>query len=66
MLDFKADIETNRARLDYLVDPDAAAKEEQLAAMSIACDAVMRLAERHADFTASMARAEKDGRRRDD
>jgi formate C-acetyltransferase len=48
MLDFKADIAQSEASLDFEKDPEALDKREQLRAMAIACDAVMRFAERHA------------------
>jgi len=48
MLDFKADIACAEAMLDFELDPEALDKREQLQAMAIACDAVMRFAERHA------------------
>ena len=55
MLDFKADIATAEAALDFERDPEALDKREQLRAMSIACDAVMRFAERHADLAEAEA-----------
>jgi formate C-acetyltransferase len=50
MLDFKADIARHIASLDFEHDAEALDKREQLRAMSIACDAVIRFAERHADL----------------
>jgi len=47
MLDFKADIARAEAALDFERDPEALDKREQLRAMSIACDAVIRFAGRH-------------------
>ena len=55
MLDFKAAIATADAALDVEHDPEALDKREQLRAMSIACDAVVRFAERHADLAATEA-----------
>jgi formate C-acetyltransferase len=49
LLDFKADIARAREGLDYRSDPEAWAKTEELAAMDIACDAVLLFASRHAD-----------------
>ena len=64
MLDFKADIAKTEAALDFERDPEALDKREQLRAMSIACDAVMRFAERHAELAeAEAARAQDDARR---
>ena len=48
MLDFKKDIAEAIAALDFLNDPEAYDKREQLKAMDIACDAVILFAERHA------------------
>jgi formate C-acetyltransferase len=64
MLDFKADIAHAIAALDFEHDPEALDKREQLRAMSIACDAVMRFAERHADLAAVEALTTTDDSRR--
>ncbi len=64
MLDYKAEIATRRARLDYHNDPDATHRDEQLQAMSIACDAAIRFAERHAELAEELAEAEADPTRR--
>ena len=64
MLDFKADIARAIAALDFEKDPEALDKREQLRAMSIACDAVMRFAERHADLAAVEALTTTDDCRR--
>jgi len=58
MLDFKREIAQAMAALDFLGDPDAYAKREQLAAMSVACDAVILFAQRHAELAADMAARE--------
>lgn len=63
-LDLKKDIEASRARLDFINDPDATAKDEQLQGMAISCDAVVIFAERHAELAEKMAAEEKDERRR--
>jgi trans-4-hydroxy-L-proline dehydratase len=55
MLDFKADIACAEAMLDFELDPEALDKREQLQAMAIACDAVMRFAERHAELAEAEA-----------
>ncbi len=55
MLDFKADIACSLALLDFEKDPEALDKREQLRAMDIACDAIMRFAERHAELAESEA-----------
>jgi len=64
MLDYKAEIAAHRARLDWLTDPDATRKDEQLQAMDIACDAAIRFAGRHAELAESMAEREANERRR--
>ncbi len=55
MLDFKADIARAVAALDFAADPEAYEKREQLAAMDIACDALILFAERHAALAEKMA-----------
>ena len=60
----KKDIEEARAKLDFINDPDATAKDEQLQGMSISCDAVIIFAERHAELAEKMAAEEKDERRK--
>jgi formate C-acetyltransferase len=63
MLDFKAEIANRLATLDYLNDPRAADRKEQLTAMDIACDAAILFAERHADLAEAMAAKETDSTR---
>jgi excinuclease UvrABC nuclease subunit len=66
MLDFKADIAMAEAALDFERDPEALDKREQLHAMSISCDAVIRFAERHAELAeVEAARTKDDVRRRE-
>ena len=60
----RARIAAARAALDFLHDPDAQAKDEQLAAMDIACSAAIRFAERHAEEAERQARACTEPRRR--
>jgi len=55
MLDFKADIAKAEAALDFERDPEALDKREQLRAMAIACDAVIRFAHRHAELAEAEA-----------
>jgi pyruvate formate-lyase/glycerol dehydratase family glycyl radical enzyme len=64
MLDFKREIAAHLAALDYLNDPLAADRAEELKAMAITCDAAVHFAERHADLAERMAAAETDPRRR--
>lgn len=64
LLDVQADIDRALARLDFLRDPEAYDKQEELRAMRIACDAVMRFAARHAERARALAEAEAEPRRR--
>jgi pyruvate-formate lyase len=64
LLQFKKEIVDAIAGLDYLGDPEAYAKREQLAAMDIACDGVIVFAERHAKLAQQMAARETDAARR--
>ncbi len=64
LLDFKKDIADRIARLDFANDPEAAAKREQLMAMSIACDAVIGFADRHASLAEQLAAEETDVERK--
>ncbi len=62
--DFKAQINERILQLDFAGDPDATGKSEQLRGMLIACDAVIRFAERHADLADRMAAKELDATRK--
>ncbi len=64
LLDFKADIAAAQAALDVERDPEALDKREQLRAMDIACDAVIRFAERHAELAEARAAETADEKRR--
>ena len=64
LLDLREDVESSLARLDWCDDPDAYHKEQELKAMAVAADAVMRFAERHAEAARAMAAAEPDPRRK--
>jgi len=64
MLDFQADIARAMSGLDYLNDPDAYAKQEELRAMEIAADAIIRFAGRHAETARALALIEEDAERR--
>jgi len=64
MLDFKRDIRRSLDRLDFLNDPDAYDKQEELKAMDICAGALIRFAERHAKMAREMAREERDPQRR--
>ncbi len=58
MLDFKKEINDHINRLDFLNDPEATEKLEQLKAMDISCNAVIIFAERHADLADKIAATE--------
>ena len=55
MLDFKQQIKEHLDSLDFLNDPEATDKQEQLRAMDISCDAAIVFAERHAGLAEKMA-----------
>jgi len=62
--DLKHDIQVSLDGLDYLNDPEAYAKQEELKAMNIAADALIRFAERHAEKAGELAAQESDPHRR--
>ena len=64
LLDLQQEVAGAIARLDFLNDPQAYDKEQQLRAMSLAAAATIHFAERHAEKAEEMAAAESDPRRR--
>ncbi len=64
MLDFKRGIQRSLDSLDYLNDPQVYAKQEELKAMLICADAVIRFAERHAEMARDLAAQESDPQRK--
>ena len=60
MLDFKKQIAAGIAALDFMNDPEATDKLEELRAMEISCDALILLAERHAALAEQLAATESD------
>jgi trans-4-hydroxy-L-proline dehydratase len=64
LLDFKQRIAERLCRLDYLSDPLASDRAEQLRAMDIACDAAVIFAQRHADLAWEQAKTEPDPSRK--
>ena len=64
LLDLKERIRERIAALDYINDPEATDKQQELEAMSISCDAAILLAERHAALAEEMAATELDPVRR--
>jgi len=63
-LDFQKDIAARIGALDFLSDPGATRKREQLLGMHLACQALMLLASRYAEKTRALAAAEPDQTRR--
>jgi formate C-acetyltransferase len=55
LLDIKARIEQRIKELDYIYDPEATDKQQELEAMAISCDAAILFAERHAELAEKMA-----------
>ena len=55
LLDCKALIAKTLAELDFINDPEATDKQQELQAMDISCDAAILFAERHAELAEKMA-----------
>ena len=53
--DYQEDIKAAIANLDYMHDPEALDKKNQLNAMSICCDAIVILSKRYGDLARKMA-----------
>ena len=64
MLDFIADIDAGIARLDFLADPEAFDKREELRAMRVAAEALIIYGRRHAEKARELAAAETDKARK--
>ncbi len=64
LLDFKVDIKKSIGSLDFLNDPEAYNKREELRAMGIVADALIIFALRHAEKAAELAKKEKDPQRK--
>ncbi|RPI00611.1 MAG: glycyl radical protein [Calditrichaeota bacterium] len=64
MLDFQAEINRRLAELDFLNDPEAYDKQEQLRAMHLTAGALIRFAGRYADLAAAQAEIEAAPQRR--
>jgi len=64
MADFKEDIRRIIKDLDFQTDPEAFQKKEELEAMAVAADALIRYAERHAEKARELAAREKDAGRK--
>ena len=63
LLDLKERIRKELDSLDFMNDPEATDKQEELTAMSISCDAAILFAERHADLADEMSMTEEDPKR---
>lgn len=66
MLDLISDIEAGIKSIDFLEDPDALPKKEELEGMRDACKAVMVFAQRHAEAIEQLVLKEKDAGRRNE
>lgn len=55
LLDLQNEIQASLSALDFLSDPEAYRKQEELRAMAVAAGAVIRFAERHAEKALEMA-----------
>ena len=64
MLDIIADIRHSREKLDFFNDPEALDKKEELDAMEITANAIIRFAERHAEALEELIEHEKDNERK--
>ena len=64
LLDVKARIEKRISELDYIYDPEATDKQQELEAMAISCDAAILFAERHAELAGQMADKEQNPQRK--
>jgi formate C-acetyltransferase len=63
MLDFIDDIRAALSKLDYLDDPSAQEKKDELEAMEIAARAMIRYAERHSEHLQHLAKQTPDQKR---
>ena len=64
LLDVKKRIEEKIANLDYIYEPEATDKQQELEAMAISCDAAILFAERHAQLAEEMAAKETNPQRK--
>lgn len=64
MLDFKKDMEAALSGLDFMNDPEAYDKREELRAMAVSADAIIAFAGRHATKARELTASEKDPARR--
>jgi formate C-acetyltransferase len=64
LLDIKEEIRRSMETIDFLHDSEAQKKLEELRAMEISADALVRFAQRHSEAAAALAKKEKDPKRR--
>ena len=64
LLDCKALIAKTLSELDFINDPEATDKQQELQAMDISCDAAILFAERHAELAEKMAAEETNPQRK--
>lgn len=64
MLDLQAQVETSLASLDFMEDPHAYDKQEELKGMKITAQAIIRFAERYAELAEGLAKQEPDPTRK--
>ena len=64
MLDIIADVEESTDKLDFIDDPQAYDKKEELKAMKIAANALIMFAERHAEKLEELATIERNAERK--
>jgi len=65
-LDFKKEIEGELEKIDFIKDPNAFDKQEELKAMAICCDGIMAYANRYAEEAERLAAIEKDAARKEE
>ncbi len=63
-LDYKEDIEESLSKLDFMNDPEALDKKNELEGMKLACEAIMILGERYAAYARELAEKETDETRK--
>lgn len=63
-VDYKAEIQEALDSLDFMNDDQALNKKEQLEAMAVACDAIMILGKRYAEYARELAAVETDETRK--
>jgi formate C-acetyltransferase len=66
MLDLKQEIKKSIETIDMLNDPGARTKIEELKAMEISADAIIRFSERHAEMLSELAEMEKNTERKEE